>query len=853
MAATLATAYVAMLPDFRRFAGEMRQGLRRQDPKVDVDVNADTRNLHRTIERDSAKAGRKAGGLFSGGMSTGLAGVAAVAAPVAGALGVIGLGAFKASQKASDLNETISQSRQIFKSSAEGLISWSRTTATSLGLSQTAALGATTQFGDMLTQIGFAPGRAAKMSQGMVTLASDLASFKNADITDVLDAQSAAFRGEYDSLQRFIPNINAARVETEALRITGKKHAEDLTATDKALAIQAIMYRDTKNAQGDFARTSGGMANQQRILKAQLDNTVTSLGQKLLPVAVKVTTWANDSFVPILMRGVNAVGDLGHGVSMLWAAFKTGRTEDEGTKMERLGLFIRGVWEQVQRLVQWWRNDLQPALQLAAERILPSLIDLWHSIAGAFRGSAGDGAKFSGVMSAIGRVITSAIIPILTVLIKKWLWELKVAFEIIGFAIHKVVVPALRGLFRVALDVIGGMLKAADKGLGWIPGIGPKLSKASREFEKFKGQVNAALNGIEDEPVKITATAVIQGDTWRMRNPNGTLGPAMRRLGGAIPGSGLGDHVPVMAEPGEHMWTRQETKAVGGHDAMMRLRGAALRGELAGYRDGGPILQVDTRNVPQRSISKLNSAMGGYLWRWGSMIQRSIFSGYNPSLAGALNFARSQEGKPYGWGSAGPSSYDCSGIQSAMYNIIRGNSPYRHTFATGSFPIAGWIPGSGAFMIGSRRGNPGHMAGTINGVNVESTGSRGVRVGPEARGARNPMFSGVWHLRGYRDGGPISGDLPWDLLDPRGREFVGEKLRRQIDRMDVFDGGGWLPPGGMGVNLSRKPEAVLTQEQLAAVGGTTVILENHGVIGSQSELDQWLADSLTRLRGRGRI
>ena len=34
---------------------------------------------------------------------------------------------------------------------------------------------------------------------------------------------------------------------------------------------------------------------------------------------------------------------------------------------------------------------------------------------------------------------------------------------------------------------------------------------------------------------------------------------------------------------GEHMWTTRETAAVGGHGPMMRLRRAALRGELKGY------------------------------------------------------------------------------------------------------------------------------------------------------------------------------------------------------------------------------------------------------------------------------
>jgi hypothetical protein len=41
--------------------------------------------------------------------------------------------------------------------------------------------------------------------------------------------------------------------------------------------------------------------------------------------------------------------------------------------------------------------------------------------------------------------------------------------------------------------------------------------------------------------------------------------------------------------PDEHMWTKSEVAAVGGHSAMYRLRAAALAGELRGYAAGGPI------------------------------------------------------------------------------------------------------------------------------------------------------------------------------------------------------------------------------------------------------------------------
>ena len=65
----------------------------------------------------------------------------------------------------------------------------------------------------MFNQLGFTTGAASDMSQGMITLAADLGSFNDLPTADVLDAMNSAFRGEYDSLQRVIPTINAAAVQ----------------------------------------------------------------------------------------------------------------------------------------------------------------------------------------------------------------------------------------------------------------------------------------------------------------------------------------------------------------------------------------------------------------------------------------------------------------------------------------------------------------------------------------------------------------------------------------------------------------------------------------------------------------
>jgi hypothetical protein len=56
-----------------------------------------------------------------------------------------------------------------------------------------------------------------------------------------------------------------------------------LTPQQKVLAANALIFKQTADAQGDFARTSEGVANQQRILEATFKDLQTEVGQKLLP------------------------------------------------------------------------------------------------------------------------------------------------------------------------------------------------------------------------------------------------------------------------------------------------------------------------------------------------------------------------------------------------------------------------------------------------------------------------------------------------------------------------------------------------------------------------------------------
>lgn len=305
----LATGYVSLVISGEEVAPGVKKALGAAEPEAD-------------------KAGARAGKRFSGGFSKSLkAGAGLLAGAVIGAKTVDLL---KGSiDKASDLNETVSKSRVIFGKNATAMESWAKGADTAAGLSQQAALATAASFGDMFSQIGFGAGQAATMSKSVVQLAADLGSFNNLETADVTDRISAAFRGEYDSLQAVIPNISAARVEQEALAKTHKKTAKELTASEKAEAVLAIVRKDGARAVGDFAKTSGGLANQQKILKARTDDLQAAIGKGLLPVTTKIVSKASE-FVEEMQDGTGAGGafvdvledtrDIGQGVLAFFEA-----------------------------------------------------------------------------------------------------------------------------------------------------------------------------------------------------------------------------------------------------------------------------------------------------------------------------------------------------------------------------------------------------------------------------------------------------------------------------------------------------------------------------------------------------
>jgi hypothetical protein len=202
-------------------------------------------------------------------------------------IGALGAGIGVAIGKASDLEETVSKVGVIFGEAGADVKKFAKDAAVSLGQSNQQALDAAATFGIFGKSAGLAGSDLSKFSTDFVGLAADLASFNNTSPETAINAIGSALRGESEPLRAFGVLLNDATLKEAALTLGIYDGNGALTAQQKILAAQKVIYEQTTDAQGDFARTSDGLANSQKILKAQLADTVTEIGTFFLPIAVK--------------------------------------------------------------------------------------------------------------------------------------------------------------------------------------------------------------------------------------------------------------------------------------------------------------------------------------------------------------------------------------------------------------------------------------------------------------------------------------------------------------------------------------------------------------------------------------
>lgn len=246
--------------------------------------------------------------------NAGLAGVAVV--------GAVGAMAAKSIEAASRLGESVNAVNVTFGKSAEGIKALGEEAAESVGLSNAAFNGLAVQFSSFADTIAGKGGDVVGTIDDMTTRAADFASVMNIDVAEAATIFQSGLAGETEPLKKFGIDLSAATVETYAYANGIGTAGEALTETQKIQARYGLLMEKTEKTAGDFANTSDGLANSQRILSAKLEDTAAKVGKDLAPAMAQVTGMLSD-IIPI--AGTMAVG-VGKAFStMIDAAYETGQ------------------------------------------------------------------------------------------------------------------------------------------------------------------------------------------------------------------------------------------------------------------------------------------------------------------------------------------------------------------------------------------------------------------------------------------------------------------------------------------------------------------------------------------------
>lgn len=533
MAVELATAYVQLVPSALGIESAIR------------------RDMNGPIEAAAQQTSDNVGGIFKK--------MALVAGGAFAAIGAANLikGTISA---ASDLNESVSKVNVVFGDSAGAVQDFAKTSAKSLGESRQQALEAIGTFGNLFTALKIGQKPAADMGIKLTSLAGDLASFNNVSPDDALIALRAGLVGETEPLRQFGVNMNDATLHAEALRLGLINNVKDaLDPSVKAQAAYSLILAQTTTAQGDFARTSGGLANQQRILSAEFEDAKAKIGTALLPAVIAVTSALANNLGPAIdgvrsgfafvSRNIDIIGPLLIGLAVAiaiplvgafigWAvsaALAAAATIAAAAPVIAIGLAIALLVAGIIYAYQHWAI-FREAVDLAAKVLREALA-----------------------------VAVDAAIVIIGVLVDYVKLIARVVGDVVGF-----VVAIFQGDWSTAwskisdipIAVIDFIRSGLDRFLDFIGGLGGRIGDlAGGMFDGIKSAFRSAINWIID---------AWNGLQFKIPgfDPPGpgpkfggfTLGvPNIPRLhaGGIVPGS-PGSEVMAILQAGEQVIARAD-------------------------------------------------------------------------------------------------------------------------------------------------------------------------------------------------------------------------------------------------------------------------------------------------------
>ncbi|HHI6724372.1 TPA: hypothetical protein ACP6X0_002741 [Staphylococcus aureus] len=213
-------------------------------------------------------------------LEAGLKKVQPAATVAAGA--VIALGK-QAVDSASALEQSTGAVESVFKSQATAIKDLAADAAGAVGLSANQYQEFASVIGSQLKNLGTAQADLVPTTDKLITMGADLASMFGGTTAEAVESLSAAFRGEYDPVEKYGISIKKSEINARlAAKGLAGLEGEALRQAETQ-ELLAMLTEQSADAMGNFQRETDTAAGSAQIAAANWENAKAALGQSLLP------------------------------------------------------------------------------------------------------------------------------------------------------------------------------------------------------------------------------------------------------------------------------------------------------------------------------------------------------------------------------------------------------------------------------------------------------------------------------------------------------------------------------------------------------------------------------------------
>jgi hypothetical protein len=243
----------------------------------------------RSAERNGgiiSKAGKMLGGAVAGGAA-------------AGAAALVAFGK-SAIDSAANAEQSIGATETVFGDFAETVIATSKKAADAVGLSANDYRENANLIGALFKNQGVSAAKLGTEVNKQIKLGADLAATYGGTTAEAVQVLGAAYKGEFDSLDRFGISLSATTVQAYLASKGQDKLTGSALDAAKQQATQKLIMDQAGAALGAFGRETDTTAHKQQVLKAKYEDLSATLGEKLLPfmnqvleVGLKMIAWGS--------------------------------------------------------------------------------------------------------------------------------------------------------------------------------------------------------------------------------------------------------------------------------------------------------------------------------------------------------------------------------------------------------------------------------------------------------------------------------------------------------------------------------------------------------------------------------